>query len=296
VPSPLTSWTWDPAQLTLIAAAAFLYYRRAATLSARGTPVALWRRLIFALGLLLAFLAVASPIHELGERQFFFVHMLQHILLGDLAPLCMVAGLTGPILRPVLAIPLFQRLRFLVHPFVAFPIWAANLLLWHLPGAYQAALHHDSVHAVQHILFFTCGCLMWAPVVEVLPGPEWFGTGMKLGYIAAVRIVETILGNIFVWSGGVFYRYYEHPVERWGISAHADQGIAGGLMMIEGSLVTLGALAWLFLRLGRESELHQQLLEQGVDPRTAQRAVRYGRGEELSTRGGTPGSPTGPLL
>jgi putative membrane protein len=282
MPSPLTSWTWDPAQLLLIAAAAFLYYRRAATLAARGTPVVVWRRLVFGLGLALAFLAVASPIHALGEKQFFFVHMLQHILLGDLAPLCMVAGLTGPILRPVLALPVVVRLRFLTHPLVAFPIWAVNLVLWHLPFAYQGALHHFGVHAVQHILFFACGCLMWAPVVEVLPGPEWFGTGAKLGYIAAVRVVETILGNVFIWSGGVFYRYYEHPVERWGISAHADQGIAGGLMMIEGSLVTLGALAWLFLRLSSESELRQQLLEQGVDPRTAGRAVRYGRGHELS--------------
>ena len=282
MPSPLTSWTWDPAQLLLIAAAAFLYYRRAHTLAARGTPVPAWRRLVFALGLALAFLAVASPIHELGENEFFFVHMLQHILLGDLAPLCMVAGLTGPILRPVLAIPLFQRLRFLAHPLVAFPIWAVNLVLWHLPFAYQGALHHTAVHAVQHILFFTCGCLMWAPVVEVLPAPEWFGTGMKLGYIVAVRIVETILGNVFVWSGGVFYHYYEHPVERWGISAHADQGIAGGLMMIEGSIVTICALAWLFLRLGSESELHQKLLDEGVDPRAAGRAVRYGRGQELS--------------
>jgi putative membrane protein len=282
MPSPLTSWTWDPAQLLLIAAAAFLYYRRAAALAARGTPVAVWRRLVFGLGLALAFIAVASPIHALGEQQFFFVHMLQHILLGDLAPLCMVAGLTGPILRPVLALPVVVRLRFLTHPLVAFPIWVVNLVLWHLPFAYQGALHHLGVHAVQHILFFACGCLMWAPVVEVLPGPEWFGTGAKLGYIAAVRVVETILGNVFIWSGGVFYRYYEHPIERWGISAHADQGIAGGLMMIEGSLVTLGALAWLFLRLGSESELRQQLLEQGVDPRTAGRAVRYGRGHGLS--------------
>jgi cytochrome c oxidase assembly factor CtaG len=281
-PSPLTSWTWDPAQLLLIAAAAFLFYRRSATLARRGTPVPGWRRWLFGLGLALAFLAVASPIHALGEQQFFFVHMLQHILLGDLAPLCMVAGLTGPLLRPVLAMPAIMRLRFLTHPIVAFPIWAVNLLLWHLPFAYEGALHHDAVHAAQHILFFTCGCLMWAPVLEVLPGPEWFGTGMKLGYIVAVRLVETVLGNVFIWSGGVFYRFYEHPVERWGISAHADQGIGGGLMMIEGSLVTLGALAWLFLRLGRESELRQQLLEQGVDPRAATRAVRYGRGQELS--------------
>ena len=281
-PSPLTSWTFDPAQLLLIAAAAFLYYRRALTLARRGTPVDSWRRWVFGLGLLLAFLAVASPIHELGEQQFFFAHMLQHILLGDLAPLCMVAGLTGPLLRPVLALPVVVRLRFLTHPLVALPIWAANLVLWHLPFAYQGALHHDALHAAQHVLFFTCGAVMWAPVLELLPGPEWFGTGMKLGYIVTVRVVETILGNVFVWSGNVFYPYYEHATERWGISAHGDQGIAGGLMMIEGSLVTLAALAWLFLRLGQESELHQQLLERGVDPRAAGRAVRYGRGRELS--------------
>jgi putative membrane protein len=281
-PSPLTSWTWDPAQLLLIAAAAFLYYRRAATLAGRGSPVPAWRRGVFGLGLALAFLAVASPIHALGEQQFFFAHMLQHILLGDLAPLCMVAGLTGPLLRPVLALPVVEKLRVLAHPFVALPVWAANLILWHLPFAYQGALHHDALHAAQHILFFTCGCLMWAPVLEVLPAPEWFGTGVKLGYIVAVRVVETILGNVFVWSGGAFYSFYDHPVQRWGISAHADQGIAGGLMMIEGSLVTLGALAWLFLRLGRESEQRQQLLEQGVDSRAATRAVRYGRGRELS--------------
>ena len=284
-PSPLTSWTWDPAQLLLIAAAAFLYYRRTATLAQRGTPVPVWRRWLFGLGLGLAFIAVASPVHALGERQFFFAHMLQHILLGDLAPLCMVAGLTGPLLRPVLALPVVGSLRVLAHPLVALPLWAANLLIWHLPVAYQGALHHDLLHALQHMLFFTCGSLMWAPVVEVLPAPEWFGTGMKLGYIVVVRLIETVLGNVFLWSGGVFYRFYEHPAERWGISAHADQGIAGGLMMIEGSLVTLGALAWLFLRLGRESELRQRLLEEGVDARAATRAVRYGRGGGLSGRG-----------
>jgi putative membrane protein len=281
-PSPLTSWTFDPAALLLVTASGFLYYRRAATLAARGTPVELWRRVVFGLGLFLAFMAVASPIHELGEQQFFFVHMIQHILLGDLAPLCFVAGLTGPILRPVLALPWVLRLRFLTHPLVALPIWAANLLLWHLPVAYEAALHHTAVHAFQHLLFFTCGCLMWAPVIEVLPGPEWFGTGMKLAYIVAVRLVETVLGNIFIWSGGAFYSTYLHQVNRWGISPHADQGIAGGVMMLEGSLVTLGALAWLFLRWARESEERQQLLEQGVDGRTATRAVRYGRGEGVS--------------
>ena len=229
---------------------------------------------------LTAFMAVASPIHELGEKQFFFVHMLQHILLGDLAPLCMVAGLTGPILRPVLAIDLFQRMRFLTHALVALPVWAVNLVLWHLPVAYQGALHHDSIHAAQHLCFVTFGALMWAPVVEVLPGPAWFGTGAKMGYIVAVRLLETVLGNVFMWSSAMFYTVYEHAPE-WGITPAHDLNLGGIVMMAEGSGVTLGVLVWLFLRLAAESETRQRLIEQGLDPRQVKRAVRYGRAKDL---------------
>jgi cytochrome c oxidase assembly factor CtaG len=123
---------------------------------------------------------------------------------------------------------------------------------------------------------------MWAAVLEPLPGPEWFGTGAKLGYVAAVRILETILGNVFIWSGTVFYSPYADAPDRWGIGPLGDQGIAGSIMMIEGSLVTIAALAWLFLRLASEGELRQELIEQGLDPRAVTRAVRYGRGQELS--------------
>jgi cytochrome c oxidase assembly factor CtaG len=281
-PSPLTSWSFEPLQLAPIVLVGFLYWRRARRLRQRGQPVPAWRRGLFGLGLGLLVLAEASPIDALGEEQFFFAHMTQHVLLGDLAPLAIVAGLTGPLLRPVLAIHVVDRLRVLAHPFVALPIWAVNLYVWHLPFAYEGALHHDAVHALEHALFFGCGVLMWAPVLEVLPGPAWFGTGAKMGYIVVVRLIETVLGNVFVWSGTVFYAFYEHPGERWGISPLGDQGIAGSVMMIEGSFVTLGALAWLFLRLGQESELRQELLERGLDPRAVRRAVRYGRGSELS--------------
>ena len=123
---------------------------------------------------------------------------------------------------------------------------------------------------------------MWLPVLETLPGAGVVRDGWKLGYIAAVRVVETVLGNVFFWAGGIFYGVYEHQTRLWGLSALADQGIAGGVMMIEGSIVTLVALAWLFLQLASEGELRQQLLERGLDPRAVRRAVRYGRAEDLT--------------
>ena len=275
--SLLTSWTFDPLAAAAIAAAAFLYYRRAHTLAQRGAPVAAWRRVSFGGGLVLLALALFSPIDAWGEEQFFFVHMVQHVLIGELAPLAIVAGLTGPLLRPLLAYHLVQRLRVLAHPLVAWPLWALNLYLWHMPFLYEGALGNDFVHALEHISFFTAGALFWAPVLEPLPAPTWFGSGAKLLYIVAARFTSMVLGNVFVWVNGPVYHAYEHSVQRFGISAAADQGIAGSVMMIVDSVVTILAIAWLFLKLGSESERRQKLIEGGVEPEAAARVVRYGR-------------------
>jgi cytochrome c oxidase assembly factor CtaG len=285
MPSPWSSWSFDPLQLAPIALGAFMYFKRARTLARRGTPVAWWRQASFATSLVLLLLALVTPLDAFGEEEFFFAHMLQHVIIGDLAALAFVIGLTGPILRPVLAIGPISRLRILAHPLVALPLWTVNLYVWHLPLLYEGALHHDALHALEHILFFATGVFMWAAVVEVLPGPEWFGTAAKFGYVVAVRLVGTVLGNVFIWSGAVIYGAYDDGVARYGIGPLEDQGLAGTIMMIESSLVTIGALAWLFLRLAEEGELRQRLLEEGLDPRTVQRAVRYGRGKELEGTG-----------
>ncbi len=203
-------------------------------------------------------------------------------LRGTPVPRWRVALFATGIATLLVALVLLYRLRFLAHPLVALPLWALNLYAWHLPYLYDAAVRHDSVHALEHLCFFTGGTIMWLPVLETLPAPEWFGTGAKLGYIAVVRAVETVLGNVFFWSGTVFYSVYEHQNRLWGFSALEDQGTAGAVMMIEGSIVTLIALAWLFLRMAGEGELRQQLLERGLDPRTVRRAVRYGRAEDLT--------------
>ena len=271
----MTHWTFEPFQLAPIVVLAVLYARRVRTLRGRGNAPTRWRIGLYAFGIALLFVAVASPIDYYGEERSQGLHMTQHILLGDLAPLALLAGLSGPVLRPLLA--LVHPLRRLFHPFVALTLWAVDLGLWHLPFLYEAALHHNSVHALEHTCFFVGGTLVWVPVLETLPMPEWFGTGMKMGFIAAVRVFETVLGNVFIWANTAFYPTYVHAARPWGLSAVDDQRLAGSIMMIEGSLVTIAALAWLFLKLAAEGELRQELLERGLDPRAVRRAVRYGR-------------------
>jgi putative membrane protein len=280
VPPPALTWSFEPLQTVPTVLIALLYWSRARRLAAEGRPVPRWRQGLFWLGIALVVIALNSPVDRLGENNFFFLHMTQHVILGDLAPLCFVAGMTGQLLRPLLALRLVDRLRVLAHPLIALPLWAVDLYFWHIPFLYDAALHHDSVHALEHFGFFTCGCLMWEPVVETLPGPAWFGTGFKLGYVAVVRLLETILGNVFIWSSSAFYTVYRHAPQ-WGITPVHDLNLGGIVMMAESSVVTLAVLAWLFLRLAAEGETRQRLLEQGLDPRQVHRAVRYGRAKDL---------------
>ncbi|MDQ3426155.1 MAG: cytochrome c oxidase assembly protein [Actinomycetota bacterium] len=280
-PSLLTSWTLDPLQLTPIALIAIAYGVRARTLARRGQPAPGWRIGLFALGIALLVVAIASPLAAVAEEELFSFHMAQHLVLGDLAPLCLLAGLTGPLLRPVLTLPGVMRLRVLANPLVALPIWVANLALWHVPALYEAAVENSAVHAIEHIAFFSAGVILWLPVLETLPAPEWFGTGAKLGYIVGVRLVATLLGNVFIW-GEPFYGVYEAGDDYLGLSPQADQSLAGSLMMLEGSLVTVVAIAWLFLRMAQEGQVRQELLERGHDPRTVRRAVRYRRWQELT--------------
>jgi putative membrane protein len=280
-PSLLTSWTFDPLQLVPVVAIAVAYAVRARTLARRDQPVPGWRIALFALGIALLLLAVVSPIAEVGETELFSVHMAQHLLLGDLAPLCLLAGLTGPLLRPILALPGVMSLRVLANPLVAFPIWTANLVFWHLPIFYEAALGSSLVHALEHVAFFSAGIVLWLPVLETLPAPEWFGTGLKLAYIVGVRLVATIVGNVFIWGGSPFYDTYRTGDDYLGLSPSADQSLAGSLMMLEGSIVTIVAIAWLFLRMAQEGDVRQELIEQGHDPRAVRRAVRYRRWGEL---------------
>ena len=280
--SLLTSWSFEPLQLAPIVAIAAAYAIRARTLARRGQPVPDWRIALFALGIALLVIAVASPIAVIGEEELFSFHMAQHLLIGDLAPLCLLAGLTGPLVRPIVALPGVYRLRVVANPFVALPIWTANLALWHLPFFFDAAVHHSLVHALEHVAFFAGGIVLWLPVLETLPAPEWFGTGAKLLYIVVVRLVATVIGNVFIWGGAPFYSVYDTADRYLGFSPAGDQSLAGSLMMLEGSIVTIVAIAWLFLRMAQEGDVRQDLLERGHDPRVVRRAVRHRRWQELT--------------
>jgi cytochrome c oxidase assembly factor CtaG len=279
----------EPIQPLAIAVAALAYGRRAKILARSERPVPLWRQVCFFSGLVLIVVVLASPLGHLAD-ELLYAHMIEHLLMADIAALLIVLGLTGPILQPVLKVRTLDRLRVLTHPAIAFPLWAVDLYVWHLPFMYQAALRSDTVHGIEHIAFIACGINMWMPLMGPLPTPSWFGNLAKLVYIGAVRLAGALLANVFIWSGTVFYPDYAVGDAHWGISQLNDQGIAGAVMMVEGSFLTIGLFAWLFLKAAGEGDERQQLLEladaHGValSEDRAGRAVTAGRGAELRER------------
>ena len=278
-----------PIEVIPITIAGILYWHRVMVLSWDGRPVPTWRQACFGSGLAVIAIALFSPIGHISE-ELVIAHMVEHLLLGDIATLLLVLGLTRSLLQPILAIRVFNRLQVLTHPAVALPLWAVNLLLWHLPSLYQDAYGSAPIHALEHGSFIFFGCLMWMPVFGPLPKPEWFGTGWKIGYVVAVRFTGAILGNILMWSGTVLYPIYGSGERYWHITPLADQSTAGAIMMVEGTFLILGVLAWTFFELAREGTEKQHLLELAeahgidLDERRAQRAVAAGHGALLEER------------
>ncbi len=290
------------------ASIAIPYAVRCRTLRLRGTPVPVWRKLSFGAGVAVCVAAVLPPLGTIDD-ELLVAHMGQHVLLGDVGPLLIVLGLTGPLLAPVLRSPL-GGLRRLGHPVLAYLLWALDLYAWHLAPLYEAAVRHAGVHALQHLMFVALGTNMWLALLGPLPKPAWFGNAARLLYVVAVRLTGTVLGNVFLWSGVAFYPVYRAQEARWGLAPVTDQGLAGGLMMLEESLVTLGLLSWLFLRAARESDERQVLLDRAhragvpLSEQRAGRAVAAGAGGLLAERierdalavgyRADPGSPEGP--
>jgi cytochrome c oxidase assembly factor CtaG len=270
-----------------VAVYALPYALRARTLAGRRRPVPAWRRACFAGGLALLAFAVSPPMDRWADERL-SAHMLEHVLLGDLAPLLIVLGLTGPLLAPLLRHA--GALRGLAHPVPALGLWIADLYLWHLRGPYELAVDHDLVHVAEHACFFAFGANLWLALLGPLPKPVWFGNGARLAYLLAAWVAGAGLANGFLWAGHPLYPHYAATAAAAGRSALADQAAAGGVMLVEQSTVVFFLLAWLLARTlrdaGRRQELAELAARHGValDPRRIARAVAAERDGELADR------------
>jgi cytochrome c oxidase assembly factor CtaG len=281
--------TFAPLQLLPATISGALYALRAHHLENTPRAVPRWRQACFYGGITLIVVTLASPLGHISD-ELFLAHMAEHLILSDFAALLLVVGLTGPLLAPVLRIRFFDRMRVLAHPLVALPLWAINLYAWHIAVLHESAVRHAGVHALQHMLFIGLGANMWMCLFGPLPKPAWFGNLARLGYIVSVRLLGAVLANVFVFGGHAFYDVYAKGEAFWKISPAGDQNAAGGIMMVEESILTICLFAWLFIKSAREADERQELLELAeargyeLTEQRAARAVAAGRGADLRAR------------
>jgi cytochrome c oxidase assembly factor CtaG len=258
-----TSWTFAPVVIASLIAYGAVYgarWRRArAQGGARAAPVG--KAVLWATGIALLFVALVSPIDRLGE-QFATFHMVQHLLIADLAPVCLILGLTKHILRP--ATRYIHRLEKKAGPFghPAFGVvaYVGAMWAWHVPGLYDAALNHAGVHVLEHLSFAGAGLLYWWHLLSPIRSRMRLAGMGPILYMASTKILVGFLGVLLAFSPDLLYAYHWGG-EKWGLSPLDDQHVAGLVMALEQSLVMGIALAYLFVRMLAESDAEDQRAE-----------------------------------
>jgi putative membrane protein len=278
----LSRWSWDPS---------LVYVMPAAVIYALGSrPKAGWTSALqaaaFYTGLLSIVIAVDSPIDAYAD-ELLWVHMLQHIILLTVAPPLILLGRPWPTMWR--ALPLDSRtalargvaksrlaapLRALAAPLAAWVLFNGAIVVWHIPSAYDLTERSGAVHAAEHAMFFFCGLLFWARVIDTGPLRPRLGWPARIAYIVGAMIVGWVLAIVFVVAPEPIYQHYaDLPSRPGGISALTDQQLAGGMMWVGGSIAyTIALLIGLY---------------QWVAPQSPPRAPAL-------DAVGFPGSPNGP--
>jgi putative membrane protein len=285
------SWTFDPGALLLIGVLTAAYVPRWRRVRIHNGPNAapVSRLLAFTGGVLVLAAALISPIDRLGE-QAFVMHMVQHILLLDLAPILLIVSLTKVMLRP--ATRRLQRLERaagpLAHPFAAVALYIAVMWAWHVPALYDAALEHSALHAFEHTCFMVAGFLYWWHLLSPIRSRLRLGGMGPVVYMLSTKVLVGLLGIALTFAPDALYAFYKDQPPIWGLDPGTDQALAGAVMALEQSIVMGIALAWLFVNALIESEREEQRAEREEERAERARAEDGPRAMPEAGDGGQP--------
>jgi len=259
------SWTFQPVVIIALLAAAALYarvYRRAAARSSTSAPGA-GHWVPYAAGLVVIAVALLSPLDPIGDKYLLSAHMMQHVLLSDIAPALLILGLRAPVLplglsrEALLAVAPGGRsgrvLSRLTSPWLALPLWAIATWAWAIPSVFDYAAQHQVVHALEHATLFYTGLAMWWLIIDPLPRARLRPNGQRLALLGFTRIASACVCLPLTWLSSTEYPLYAHAPRLYGLSPLSDQQIAGASMCFIEILVFGIAFAAVFISiLGRD--------------------------------------------
>jgi putative membrane protein len=262
-----TSWTLDPGPILLIGTLGGVYVARWRRVRAQGglrgrREAPTWALVSYLGGVFALAIALISPVDRLAE-QAFTMHMVQHVLLLDIAPIALICGLTKVILRPVTH--RLQRVEeaagIFGHPIFAIFLYVAVMWLWHVPALYDAALEHSLVHIGEHICFMSVGLLYWWHLLGPIRSRHRLTEMGAVVYMLSTKLLVGLLGIGLTFAPEPLYAFYQHQAPIWGLNPVEDESLAGGLMAFEQSIVMGIALVWLFVNALSASDAHERRTE-----------------------------------
>jgi putative membrane protein len=266
--SPDTSWTFDPGvviALTLYLAVYLVRWKRA-RVPGEPHPPSVGRLAVFLTGILVLVAALCSPIDALGE-QILVMHMVQHVLLLDVAPILLILGLTKVLLRPATRRIHWveQRVGFLALPIFAVFLYTAAMWVWHVPWFYDAAAEHTGIHVLEHLTFTLAGFLYWWHLLSPVSTRLRREGTTPIVYMLSTKVTVGFLGILLTFAPNAIFSYYTNQPHYWGLDPDSDQALAGVVMALEQSIVMGIALVVLFTRMLAQSELQEQRAERYED-------------------------------
>jgi len=233
------AWSADLETLVLVPGLLVAY-----AVALRVHPAPRRRVAAFLAGLGLVLAAFLTPLQSLSLHYLLSAHLLQNVVLAEWAPALCVLGLPPTLAASVAALPGF---RTLTHPFLALLLWLGTYFVWHLPWAYDAALRHPgTLLHVEHACYFVSGCLLWWPLVH--ERPRRLSDGAKAVYLFGAFVLASPLGLLLSLLPSAIYDFYADAPRLWGLSALADQQIAGATMAAEQAVVFFAVCAFFFAR------------------------------------------------
>ena len=214
----------------------------------------------FTLGILVIFIALASPIHVVSENYLFSVHMLQHVLLTLVAPPLMVRGLPDWLIRPLLRPDwAFAVARALTHPIGAFLAFNLIFSIWHVPALYNASLTNHGVHIFEHMMMISAALLMWWPLTSTMPELPRVSYPMRIMYLFGLSVAQIIVFGALTFAGEPIYQFYvDAPRISSSVTPLTDQQIGAVIMKVGGGLLFLTLLIVTFYRWYGEEERDRQ--------------------------------------
>jgi putative membrane protein len=204
-------------------------------------------------GLVLLFLILNGPLHDLSDFYLFSGHMVQHLIMELIVPPLLLAGTPGWMLRPALQWPVVGWLaRRVTTPIMAFSIFNVTLAVWHIPALYNLALMHHNVHILQHLTFLVASVLMWWPFMSSLPELPRLSYPGQMLYCFLMTLPMSVVAVYITMADTVLYPLYASSPRLWGLSPKMDQQIGGLIMWIPGGLFFYGIMTVVFFRWQRQ--------------------------------------------